>query len=128
MQTHTFVHGEGLPSTLYLSPSPFQSKPSYNLKPQNFKYPEPFQLQILQHILHYSPPSYIQRLSILPPQPFSNFFITLQLLQPFTQPFPHTKTISLSTPFLFQYFKHQDDPRNSLLQHIDLLVHRIFIQ
>ncbi|WP_145372933.1 4Fe-4S cluster-binding domain-containing protein, partial [Staphylococcus epidermidis] len=107
---------------------PFQSKASYNLKPQNFKYPQPFQLQILQHILHYSPPSYIQPLTILPPQPFSNFFITLQLLQPFTQPFPHTKTISLCTPFLFQYFKQQHHPRNSLLQHIHVLLDPIFIQ
>ncbi|WP_145365150.1 4Fe-4S cluster-binding domain-containing protein, partial [Staphylococcus epidermidis] len=83
---------------------------------------------MLEEILHYSPPSYIRHLTILAAQPFSNFFITLQLLQPFTQPFPHTKTISLSTPFLFQYFKHQHHAPNSLLQHIHLLLHPIFIQ
>ena len=65
IESHSFVDGEGVRCSVYVSGCPFQCKGCYNVKAQNFKYGEPFELEMLEEILDYCAPSYIEGLSIL---------------------------------------------------------------
>ena len=87
IESHSFVDGEGVRCSVYVSGCPFQCKGCYNVKAQNFKYGEPFELEMLEEILDYCAPSYIEGLSILGGEPFCNLFITLQLVEAFRQRF-----------------------------------------
>lgn len=51
IESHSFVDGEGVRCSVYVSGCPFQCKKCYNEKAQNFKYGETFSEDILQEIL-----------------------------------------------------------------------------
>ena len=54
---------------------------------------------MLEEILDYCAPSYIEGLSILGGEPFCNLFITLQLVEAFRQRFGHTKQFGYGLAF-----------------------------
>ncbi|BBD88982.1 MULTISPECIES: anaerobic ribonucleoside-triphosphate reductase activating protein [Staphylococcus] len=127
IESHSFVDGEGVRCSVYVSGCPFQCKKCYNEKAQNFKYGETFSEDILEEILENCEPSYISGLSILGGEPFCNLNITLRIARAFRQRFGHSKTIWIWTGFLFEYLKHQTDERRELLELTDVLVDGLFM-
>ena len=127
IESHSFVDGEGVRCSVYVSGCPFQCKKCYNEKAQNFKYGESFSEDILEEILENCEPSYISGLSILGGEPFCNLNITLRIARAFRQRFGHSKTIWIWTGFLFEYLKHQTDERRELLELTDVLVDGLFM-
>lgn len=127
IESHSFVDGEGVRCSVYVSGCPFQCKKCYNEKAQNFKYGEKFSEDILEEILENCEPSYISGLSILGGEPFCNLNITLRIARAFRQRFGHSKTIWIWTGFLFEYLKHQTDERRELLELTDVLVDGLFM-
>ncbi|MFW3609942.1 anaerobic ribonucleoside-triphosphate reductase activating protein [Staphylococcus caprae] len=127
IESHSFVDGEGVRCSVYVSGCPFQCKKCYNEKAQNFKYGETFSEDILEEILENCEPSYISGLSILGGEPFCNLNITLRIARAFRQRFGHSKTIWIWTGFLFEYLKHQTDERRELLELTDVLIDGLFM-
>ncbi|MGX0911271.1 anaerobic ribonucleoside-triphosphate reductase activating protein [Staphylococcus caprae] len=127
IESHSFVDGEGVRCSVYVSGCPFQCEKCYNEKAQNFKYGETFSEDILEEILENCEPSYISGLSILGGEPFCNLNITLRIARAFRQRFGHSKTIWIWTGFLFEYLKHQTDERRELLELTDVLVDGLFM-
>ena len=127
IESHSFVDGEGVRCSVYVSGCPFQCKKCYNEKAQNFKYGETFSEDILEEILENCEPSYISGLSILGGEPFCNLNITFRIARAFRQRFGHSKTIWIWTGFLFEYLKHQTDERRELLELTDVLVDGLFM-
>lgn len=127
IESHSFVDGEGVRCSVYVSGCPFQCKKCYNEKAQNFKYGETFSEDVLQEILENCEPSYISGISILGGEPFCNLNITLKIARAFRERFGHSKTIWIWTGFLFEYLKHQTDERRELLELTDILVDGLFM-
>ena len=127
IERHSFVDGEGVRCSVYVSGCPFQCKKCYNEKAQNFKYGETFSEDILQEILENCAPSYISGISILCGVPFCNLNISLKIARAFRERFGYSKTIWIWTGFLFEYLKHQTDERRELLELTDILVDGLFM-
>ncbi|MDM7465983.1 anaerobic ribonucleoside-triphosphate reductase activating protein [Staphylococcus warneri] len=127
IETHSFVDGEGVRCSVYVSGCPFQCLDCYNKAAQHFKYGEPFTEKILQEIISYCEQSYISGLSILGGEPFCNLDVTLKLVQAFRQRFGQTKTIWVWTGFQFEYLSQDKGLRFELLESMDVLVDGMFI-
>ncbi|MBL7564653.1 anaerobic ribonucleoside-triphosphate reductase activating protein [Staphylococcus saccharolyticus] len=127
IESQSFVDGEGVRCSVYVSGCPFQCEKCYNVKAQNFKYGASFQEEMIKEILGNCAPSYIAGLSILGGEPFCNLTITLKLAHTFRQRFGHSKTLWIWTGFLYEYLKNQTDERKELLNLTDVLVDGMFI-
>ncbi|QOX59772.1 anaerobic ribonucleoside-triphosphate reductase activating protein [Staphylococcus capitis] len=127
IESHSFMDGEGVRCSVYVSGCPFQCKKCYNEKAQIFKYGETFSEDILQEILENCAPSYISGISILGGEPFCNLNISLKIARAFRERFGYSKTIWIWTGFLFEYLKHQTDERRELLELTDILVDGLFM-
>lgn len=128
IETHSFVDGEGVRCSVYVSGCPFNCLGCYNKAAQTFTYGEKFSSEILEEILDYCDHSYISGLSILGGEPFCNLDISLKLVQAFRQRFGYSKTIWVWTGFLYEYLAHDDEQRYDMLHLIDFLVDGLFIQ
>ena len=127
IESQSFVDGEGVRCSLYVSGCPFACLNCYNKAAQNFKYGEKFNDEILKEIIENCEPNYIEGLSILGGEPFCNLDITLKCAHAFRQRFGHEKTLWVWTGFLFEYLKNDQSQRNELLKNIDVLVDGPFI-
>ncbi|WP_436862687.1 anaerobic ribonucleoside-triphosphate reductase activating protein [Staphylococcus caeli] len=127
IESQSFVDGEGVRCSLYVSGCPFACKNCYNVVAQNFKYGESFNQDILEEVMEACEPNYISGLSILGGEPFCNVDITLQCVQKFRLRFGKTKSIWVWTGFLFEYLVQDTGERSSLLKHIDILIDGPFI-
>src|SRR5699024_7599814 len=101
IESQSFVDGEGVRSSLYVSGCPFACLNCYNKAAQNFMYGEKFNIKTLNEILENCEPDYIEGLSILCGVPFCNLDITLNCSYAFRQRFGHSKTLWVWTGFLF---------------------------
>lgn len=128
IEQHSFVDGEGVRVSMYVSGCPFLCEGCYNVAAQRFTYGEPFNDETLEAILHYCEPDYIAGLSILVGEPFCNVDITLKVARAFRQKFGHRKSLWVWTGFLYEYLSHDAGIRYQLLSLIDVLVDGPFIQ
>lgn len=128
IEQQSFVDGEGVRVSLYVSGCPFQCKGCYNVAAQKFNYGETFSDAILEDILTYCEPNYISGLSILGGEPFCNIDITLKVARAFREKFGQRKTLWVWTGFLFEYLKNDTGPRRQLLTFVDVLVDGLFIK
>ena len=127
IEAQSFVDGEGVRCSLYVSGCPFACENCYNKVAQNFKYGEPFHEDTLEEIMAYCAPNYISGLSILGGEPFCNVDITLKCAQTFRKRFGNTKSLWVWTGFLFEYLVRDSAERKTLLELIDVLVDGPFI-
>lgn len=123
----SFVDGEGVRCSVYVSGCPFQCKGCYNLDAQRFTYGPEYTDDTLDYILDCCAPEHVSGLSILGGEPFSNLDITLALAQQFRQRFGTTKTLWIWTGFLFEYLI-RDAQRRPLVALADVIVDGPFIQ
>ncbi|UXR78254.1 MULTISPECIES: anaerobic ribonucleoside-triphosphate reductase activating protein [unclassified Staphylococcus] len=128
IETHSFVDGEGVRCSLYVSGCPFRCPGCYNVAAQHFRYGEPFTDPIIDEVISACEPSYISGLSILGGEPFCNLAVIVPLIRAFRHHFGHTKDIWVWTGYQLEYLWCQDDERKTILQNIDVLVDGMFIQ
>ncbi|UWF56896.1 anaerobic ribonucleoside-triphosphate reductase activating protein [Staphylococcus hyicus] len=128
IEQHSFVDGEGVRVSLYVSGCPFQCEGCYNVAAQNFHYGTPFSDTTLEEIISYCESEYISGLSILGGEPFCNVDTTLKVVRAFREAFGHRKTLWVWTGFLYEYLRHDKGKRGELLSYIDVLVDGMFIQ
>ena len=128
IETHSFVDGEGVRCSLYVSGCPFRCPGCYNVAAQHFRYGEPFTDDVIAEVIGACEPSYISGLSILGGEPFCNLAVIAPLIRAFRERFGHTKNIWVWTGYQLEYLWRQHDERTALLQQIDMLVDGMFIQ
>ncbi|MCO0861065.1 anaerobic ribonucleoside-triphosphate reductase activating protein [Staphylococcus pasteuri] len=127
IETHSFVDGEGVRCSVYVSGCPFQCLNCYNEAAQNFRYGEPFTDDILEEIITYCEPNFISGISTLGGEPFCNLDVTLKLVQTFRQHFGQQKSIWVWTGFQYEYLAQNKGKRHQLLEYVDVLVDGMFI-
>ncbi|MDQ7113000.1 anaerobic ribonucleoside-triphosphate reductase activating protein [Staphylococcus simulans] len=128
IEEESFVDGEGVRCSVYVSGCPFACAGCYNVVAQKFKYGTPFTDETLTQILDACAPDYIAGLSLLGGEPFCNIDIIQPLIEAFRARFGHTKTIWVWSGFMFENLKHNTKARKELLKQIDVLVDGPFVQ
>ncbi|UXR45774.1 anaerobic ribonucleoside-triphosphate reductase activating protein [Staphylococcus simulans] len=128
IEEESFVDGEGVRCSVYVSGCPFACAGCYNVAAQKFKYGTPFTDKTLTQILDACAPDYIAGLSLLGGEPFCNIDIIQPLIEAFRARFGHTKTIWVWSGFMFENLKHNTKARKELLKQIDVLVDGPFVQ
>ncbi|AVO01428.1 anaerobic ribonucleoside-triphosphate reductase activating protein [Staphylococcus simulans] len=128
IEEESFVDGEGVRCSVYVSGCPFACAGCYNVAAQKFKYGTPFTDEMLTQILDACAPDYIAGLSLLGGEPFCNIDIIQPLIEAFRARFGHTKTIWVWSGFMFENLKHNTKARKELLKQIDVLVDGPFVQ
>lgn len=128
IEEESFVDGEGVRCSVYVSGCPFNCAGCYNVAAQKFKYGTPFTDETLTYILDACAPDYIAGLSLLGGEPFCNMDIIQPLIEAFRARFGHTKTIWVWSGFMFENLKHNTNQRQQLLKQIDVLVDGPFVQ
>ncbi|PTJ29789.1 anaerobic ribonucleoside-triphosphate reductase activating protein [Staphylococcus simulans] len=128
IEEESFVDGEGVRCSVYVSGCPFACAGCYNVAAQKYKYGTPFTDEMLTQILDACAPDYIAGLSLLGGEPFCNIDIIQPLIEAFRARFGHTKTIWVWSGFMFENLKHNTKARKELLKQIDVLVDGPFVQ
>lgn len=128
IEEESFVDGEGVRCSVYVSGCPFACAGCYNVAAQKFKYGTPFTNETLTQILDACAPDYIAGLSLLGGEPFCNIDIIQPLIEAFRARFGHTKSIWVWSGFMFENLKHNTKARKELLKQIDVLVDGPFVQ
>ncbi|MHD0396948.1 anaerobic ribonucleoside-triphosphate reductase activating protein [Staphylococcus simulans] len=128
IEEESFVDGEGVRCSVYVSGCPFNCAGCYNVAAQKFKYGTPFTDETLTYILDACAPDYIAGLSLLGGEPFCNMDIIQPLIEAFRARFGYTKTIWVWSGFMFENLKHNTNQRQQLLKQIDVLVDGPFVQ
>lgn len=128
IEEESFVDGEGVRCSVYVSGCPFACVGCYNVAAQKFKYGTPFTDDTMTQILDACAPNYIAGLSLLGGEPFCNIDIIQPLIEAFRARFGHTKTIWVWSGFMFENLKHNTKTRRQLLSQIDVLVDGPFVQ
>lgn len=128
IEEESFVDGEGVRCSVYVSGCPFACVGCYNVAAQKFKYGTPFTDDTMTQILDACAPDYIAGLSLLGGEPFCNIDIIQPLIEAFRVRFGHTKTIWVWSGFMFENLKHNTKTRRQLLSQIDVLVDGPFVQ
>lgn len=128
IEEESFVDGEGVRCSVYVSGCPFACAGCYNVAAQKFKYGTPFTDEMLTQILDACASDYIAGLSLLGGEPFCNIDIIQPLIEAFRARFGHTKTIWVWSGFMFENLKHNTKARKELLKQIDVLVDGPFVQ
>lgn len=128
IEEESFVDGEGVRCSVYVSGCPFACVGCYNVAAQKFKYGTPFTDDTMTQILDACAPDYIAGLSLLGGEPFCNIDIIQPLIEAFRARFGHTKTIWVWSGFMFENLKYNTKTRRQLLSQIDVLVDGPFVQ
>ncbi|MGN5882611.1 MULTISPECIES: anaerobic ribonucleoside-triphosphate reductase activating protein [Staphylococcus] len=128
IEKESFVDGEGVRCSVYVSGCPFACEGCYNKAAQNFTYGTPYSETTLETILDYCEPEYISGLSILGGEPFCNMDIVLPLIEAFRARFQHSKSIWVWTGFMYENLKENTEQRKKALSMIDVLVDGPFVQ
>lgn len=127
IEPRTFVDGEGVRCSIYLSGCPFDCTGCYNLAAQNFTYGEVCSDKMIEEIMSHCEADYISGLSILGGEPFCNLKLAERIVSRFRAHFGDRKTIWVWSGFVFEYLKN-DHKRSYLLKNIDVLVDGPFMQ
>lgn len=127
VEPRTFVDGEGVRCSIYLSGCPFDCPGCYNLAAQNFTYGEVCSDEMIEEVISYCEADYISGLSILGGEPFYNLKLAERIASRFRERFGNSKTIWVWSGFVFEYLKN-DAKRRYLLNNIDVLVDGPFMQ
>ncbi|AKS66183.1 anaerobic ribonucleoside-triphosphate reductase activating protein [Staphylococcus schleiferi] len=128
IEYQSFVDGEGVRCSVYVSGCPFLCEGCYNVAAQNFRYGERATETLISEVLDACAPEYISGLSILGGEPFCNLDIVIPLVHAFRERYGSRKSIWVWTGFLFEYLWFADDERTALLKQVDVIVDGMFIQ
>ena len=126
VEPRSFVDGEGVRCSIYLSGCPFSCPGCYNLHAQRFTYGELCTEDAIEDILTYCEADYIEGLSILGGEPFCNMALATEIISRFRARFGRTKSIWAWSGFMFEYLVN-DPRRHLMLKEVDVLVDGPFV-
>lgn len=127
VEPRTFVDGEDVRCSIYLSGCPFDCTGCYNLAAQNFTYGEVCTEGMIDGIISHCEADYISGLSILGGEPFCNMELAEEIIGRFRERYGRSKTIWVWSGFIFEYLKN-DSRRRGMLTEIDVLIDGPFMQ
>lgn len=118
----TFVDGEGVRCSLYVSGCLFNCPGCYNKAAQNFRYGKPYTEALEERILTDLAEPYVQGITLLGGEPFVNTGITLPLVRKIRERFGDTKDIWSWTGYTWEELQQESDDKLALLAELDVLV------
>lgn len=128
IERESFVDGEGVRCSVYVSGCPFNCIGCYNKASQNFTYGQVFDDETLEMIIEACTPDYIAGLSILGGEPFCNLDTVECIIKAFRKKFKTQKSIWVWSGFLFETLMHDLGQRRAVLEQIDVLIDGPFVQ
>ncbi|WP_179395130.1 anaerobic ribonucleoside-triphosphate reductase activating protein [Lacticaseibacillus absianus] len=124
----TFVDGEGVRCSLYVSGCKFACPGCYNKVAQNFHYGQPYTQALEDQIIADLAQPYVQGLTLLGGEPFLNTQTCLQLCRRVRATFGHTKDIWSWTGYKWDELMQESPDKLALLDLIDILVDGRFLE
>ena len=118
----SFVDGEGVRCSLYLSGCLFACEGCFNEAAWNFKYGEPYSKTLENRILADLSLPYVQGLSLLGGEPFLNTEVALQLVSALRAEFGSSKDIWCWSGYTFEQLQLESEDKQQLLAELDVLV------
>ncbi|WP_182353626.1 anaerobic ribonucleoside-triphosphate reductase activating protein [Flaviflexus huanghaiensis] len=124
----TFVDGEGVRCSLYVSGCPFACPGCYNRAAQSFKYGTRYTTELEERILNDLAQPYVAGLSLLGGEPMLATPVLLPLVRRVRSLFGQSKTIWTWSGYTYEQLRHETPDKRELLEHSDVLVDGPFIQ
>lgn len=124
----TFVDGEGVRCSIYVSGCKFNCPGCYNKVAQNFHYGTPYTQELEDRIIEDLSQSYVQGLTLLGGEPFLNTQTCLQLCRRVRREFGHTKDIWSWTGYKWDELMQESPDKLELLNLLDILVDGRFLE
>ncbi len=124
---YTFVDGDGVRNSLYVSGCLFACEGCFNKAIQDFHYGIPFTKELEDTILADLDHPYVQGLTLLGGEPFMNTEVCLAIVKRIRKEFGHTKDIWSWSGYTFEELLKETPDKLELLQLIDILVDGRFI-
>ncbi len=124
----TFVDGEGVRCSIYVSGCKFACPGCYNKVAQNFHYGSPYTQELEDRIIEDLGQSYVQGLTLLGGEPFLNTAVCLQLCRRVRAEFGHTKDIWSWTGYKWDELLQDSPDKLALLDLLDILVDGRFLE
>ncbi|MFD1431928.1 anaerobic ribonucleoside-triphosphate reductase activating protein [Lacticaseibacillus yichunensis] len=124
----TFVDGEGVRCSLYVSGCKFACPGCYNKVAQNFRYGSPYTQTLEDQIIADLAQPYVQGLTLLGGEPFLNTQVCLQLCRRVRAEFGHTKDIWSWTGYKWDELLVESPDKLELLGLLDILVDGRFLE
>ena len=118
----SFVDGEGVRCSLYVSGCLFQCPGCYNRAAQSFSYGHPYTQSLENQILSDLSKEYVQGLSLLGGEPFLNTSIILPLVSRMREMFGDKKDIWCWTGYTFEELLVETSDKLQLLAEMDVVV------
>ncbi|EGQ0294853.1 TPA: anaerobic ribonucleoside-triphosphate reductase activating protein [Staphylococcus pseudintermedius] len=128
IEYQSFVDGEGVRCSVYVSGCPFQCQGCYNKAAQHFRYGEAMTHTVMEEVLDACAPEYIAGLSILGGEPFCNLKVVAPLVQAFRARYGREKSLWIWTGYLFEYLWRANDQRTEIMKQTDVIVDGMFMQ
>lgn len=123
----SFVDGEGVRCSLYVSGCLFACEGCFNEAAWSFRYGRPYddvlQERILDDLAHES----VQGLSLLGGEPFLNTGVCLRLVDAVRERFGHAKDIWCWSGYRFEELREETSDKQALLAELDVLVDGQFL-
>lgn len=124
----TFVDGEGVRCSLYVSGCRFSCPGCYNKAAQNFRYGRPYTAELENQIIEDLAQPYVQGLTLLGGEPFLNTAVCLRLCRRVRAEFGATKDIWSWTGYTWTELQQETPDKLDLLALLDVLVDGRFLE
>ena len=118
----TFVDGEGVRNSLYVSGCLFACEGCFNKAVQNFNYGTPFTESLMNQIIEDLSHDYVQGLTLLGGEPFLNTDVCLSVVKRVRETFGSAKDIWSWSGYTFEELLLETPDKLELLHSIDILV------
>lgn len=121
-QPFTFVDGQGVRNSIYVSGCLFACKGCFNQAAQNFEYGTLFDDDFLTKIVQDCGHEAIQGITLLGGEPFLNTPVCLQIVQAIRRTYGNKKDIWAYSGYTFEQLLHGSADKQTLLSYVDVLV------
>jgi len=118
----SFVDGEGVRCSLYVSGCLFACEGCFNEAAWGFRYGEPYSDALEDRILADLAHPAVQGLSLLGGEPFLNTGVALSLVHRMRDEFGDTRDVWCWTGYTFEELLTESLDKRELLRHVDVLV------
>lgn len=121
-QPFTFVDGQGVRNSIYVSGCLFACKGCFNKAAQDFHYGTPFSKSLLEQIVADCGHEAIQGITLLGGEPFLNTPVCLEIVRAIRKNYQNTKDIWAYSGYTFEQLLKGSPDKQELLSFLDVLV------
>lgn len=124
----TFVDGEGVRCSLYVSGCPFKCPGCYNEAAQSFRYGKPYTQELQDQIIADLAQPYVAGLSLVGGEPMLSTPVLLPLVRQVVAVYGEEKSIWIWSGYTYEQLIAENPDKVELLDHCDVLVDGPFIK